>query len=118
MSAPPLCRCCGKPLPKKVTTHYPPKGAHFFDGPMSKEDCQALSNETVVSVAYHHNGRSDGVRQVRRFGTWDGESYDSVYGQGFFCTLRCAADFAAAFARRGDSTAAYVAALTKQRNGE
>jgi hypothetical protein len=118
-SAPPLCRYCGKPLAKRTSSHYVKNdkyGEPFIDSPKTKADCQKLTNETVISVAYHKRLRDgSGARHVWHYSTWDGESYESVYGAGFFCTQVCAVHFANLHAKEGQSTSVYVAALMKQR---
>ena len=107
MSAP-KCRHCGKPIRKRTTMHI--FDSHCGDiayfkvhdprlRPANKADCQALTNETVVSVRYHDQWR-DGEKIGRRlssFTTWDGESYVDP----FFCNGTCALNFAYMCARAG-----------------
>jgi hypothetical protein len=103
----PLCRYCGKPLPKRTTSRYLSKDQPAWN----REDCQHMTNEKVITVRYGLPGYTN---RVRMFTTWDERSYESVYGQGFFCTLRCASNFAGVFARLGHGTSAYYEALEKQ----
>jgi ATP-dependent phosphoenolpyruvate carboxykinase len=81
MKTPPLCRYCGKPIPKKTDIVW-------FNGikhrPASRADVQRLVNGQVVSVSWHHD-RSF----IYRAGIWDGESYADK----FFDTQTCAARF-------------------------
>jgi hypothetical protein len=113
MTAPPLCRYCGKPLAKHTVPHW--IGRDDPDPPICKEECQQRAgNLQVVSVRYggSWHGNPD-VRQVEFYSTWDGESYLRVAGH--FCTNDHAIRFAGLFAREGKATSDYVAALVKQR---
>lgn len=81
----PLCRCCGKSIPKRTDTHY---FRHDADPPMTRAEAQRRVNQQIISVNY---SRYDGMRYVHRVGVWDGATFAPVYG--YFCTLACAADF-------------------------
>lgn len=107
----PLCRCCGKPIKKATRTHWIEQREessnpvyknpndhityHWLGERMifTKEECQALTNESVVSItksryANDTPGETNPAR-IRQFTTWDGESYAS----GLFCSGTCAQTF-------------------------
>jgi hypothetical protein len=110
----PLCRYCGKPLAKLTVSHW--ITANDPDPPIDKAECQQRAGDRqVISVRYGGLWRGhEDIRKVRVYTTWDGESYESVYGAGFFDTQTCATHFANLHARDGRSTSVYVAALVKQ----
>lgn len=114
MKSGPLCRCCGKPIPKRTVNHYPKPGHGKL--PRSKEDCQRLTNHKVVSVSYHEDTpymREKGFAgTVERFSTWDGESYTDD----LFCKTACAEAFGRMAATLDAiTTKAYVAAMKRRR---
>lgn len=87
----PFCRYCGKAIRKRTNSVTCWGGKHPSGTILrSKEDCQRLSNEKVVSVSYH-----EGV--VWSFSTWDGESYVDR----FFCNDDHAKRFGYAAAKAG-----------------
>lgn len=116
----PLCRCCGKPIAKRVTANWfrlPGTGGnnldnrywktHYVDAyPTTREECQRLTNEVILTAKA---GKNTG--KISNFNSWDGESYVDP----FFCKERCAADFGRMCARSGKGTIEYIAALEKQR---
>lgn len=147
MTAPPLCRYCGKAIAKetrKVSLHDQPLDAnelnwnssHNFSRhlsvaayPKTKAECQALTNQTVVSisrgvfvkkqksretvhgnVAYYFSHDFD-KNYIGAFTEWDGESYADK----FFCSGDHAKAFGYVCAREGRCTADYNIALKKQR---
>jgi hypothetical protein len=93
----PLCGCCGKPIQKLTVMHWvtkknpsvtraPSATDHIVDQlPETREDCQRLVGDTVVTLRRTVNGA------ISRFGTWDGESWDTRYR--YFCSNSCAADY-------------------------
>lgn len=91
----PHCPCCMKPLRKRTVTVYVESrhasfhrdtewSRHLVGELHSKADCQARTNQVVVSVKYQED-------RVRQFGEWDGKTYDSA--DGIFCSGSCAAIF-------------------------
>lgn len=105
-STQPLCRCCGKKIAKWTTSAYLwnaggsnkmaderlSRNVYIDDPaawPKTKADCQKISNQTVISIQRHGDGR------VWVFAEWDGESYKD----GTFCTNNCAIDFAYGMAK-------------------
>lgn len=114
----PLCRCCGKPIPRFTRTIYVvgPNSVQTKDvvvGPLySKEDCQRHTNHRVVSVRYDdaRHDDPDQRRKVWRFTTWDGVSYEDE----FFCKGTCATRFAYVMAHAGHCTVAYKNALAQR----
>lgn len=88
---PPLCRTCGKPIPKKTVRHWFGRSAYRNEGfyvdhpekPHSKAEVQRLTNDQVVSIRKYSTG------EIYAAGTWDGESYVSEY----FCTDGCARSY-------------------------
>jgi hypothetical protein len=86
----PFCRCCGKPIRKRVITHYfgltTPRATSYSvehaEPAKTKAEAQRHLNGEVVSVRYGYQG------QVIA-GVWDGESYEDE----LFCTQTCAAAF-------------------------
>jgi hypothetical protein len=124
----PLCRYCGKPIPKRTTTVWFEETQEDVDrkaptatfyrylvgSPMTKEDAQSLVNETIVHITRgaFRNGRFDKA-YIGRASTWDGTSYTDDH----FCKRECAEDFGHIVARDRPelATAAYNAALKKQK---
>ena len=119
----PLCRYCGKPIPKRTTTvifektqeevdrHPMSQGWRYVLGqPPTKEEAQRLVNETIVSVKRHHADPS----VISSAGIWDGESYVDPY----FCNGQHAKDFAYMVARDRPNIGSdsWVNALSKQRS--
>jgi hypothetical protein len=117
---PPLCRYCGKSIPKhtrlvNIKSEYQPHGTAFSDvveGPLySKNDCERATNKQVVSVSYRTSKKHrEEEREIAHFSTWDGESYADSY----FCGGRCIARFAYFIARRGRCTNLYNAAVRRR----
>lgn len=128
MTPRPLCRCCGKPIPKRTVAYtvyltaekaeevnrWHANCGHQWSravaGPLhNKAECQAKVNGQVVSVSY--GGRSEGgqidKRRVGHFTVWDGESYADE----FFCKGSCATRFAYVMARAGRCTNLYSQAV-------
>lgn len=119
----PYCRVCGKAIakytrhvwvkPEASRSHGGTFGETMYftpeDYPLSKADCQRLTNLQVISVNYQTLYKEkpdgswlyeDGERVVDRkviyyFGTWDGESYRDE----FFCNGDHAKQFAYMAAR-------------------
>jgi hypothetical protein len=115
MTAPPLCRYCGQPIPKRTDTVFVrDPGSNLtgaVDGPLhSKEECQSKVNQTVVSVTYGPTQNGIG-RTIWSFGIWDGKSYKDKY----FCKGACATKLAYLMARDGHATLAYGAAVSRQK---
>jgi hypothetical protein len=121
-STQPLCRWCGKRIRKDTDWVYcrdqePEEkfrtaiGRYVVASPKTKAECQALVNETVVSVRRGHN--SETKDRIYSFGTWDGESYVDE----FFCTGEHAKFFGDLAVRSGlcPGTKTYAEALKKQK---
>lgn len=96
----PLCRTCGKAIPKRVETlwfgmgdvqreRYPAN--NFADMPADKASAQRFTTGRIVAVRYSVR---DGVRYVCQASAWDGASYRSAY----FCSDNHARDFGLACA--------------------
>jgi len=117
----PLCRCCGKSIPKRTITYHvmePDSVQSISESPFwktvrpphrltSKAECQRYTNHPIVSVRYSdYKGR-----HVTSFSAWDGESYEDP----FFCNGTCARDFAYLMARGGLCTTTYEKAVEKRR---
>ena len=88
----PLCKVCGKPVPKRWTHHAfgrPEKEQHEFwrtytEKPATQEEAQRLvGNRPIVSTS----GWMGAIDSAK---TWDGESYE--WG-GHFHSQGCAARF-------------------------
>jgi hypothetical protein len=81
---PPLCKVCGRPVPKHTQWHSWSRSA---DGPapLSKAAFQATRNDIVVSVSWNHDRTG-----LAHASTWDGETY--AWG-GHFHAQSCAAIF-------------------------
>lgn len=97
----PLCRYCGKPIPK--VTHCVWFGAtterrdrystHLAaPEPATKAEAQRLVNQRIVSVRRNSYGAGNGL--INQVTTWDGESYRDQH----FCNQAHAADFGRAAA--------------------
>jgi hypothetical protein len=109
----PLCRYCGKGIPKETHAHFfrqarPSMGGwstNHPEEPTSKSEAQRLINEKVISVR-HHGGH------VYAASSWDGESWKDE----LFCTQKCAALFgrAAAYHKSGLAMPAYHEAVAKR----
>jgi hypothetical protein len=107
----PLCRYCGKPIPKRTTSlifgQSTISNSDYWKTidakPVTREDAQRHSNLPLVSVRYHDYPS----RHVTSASTWDGESYVDEY----FCNGDHAKRFAYVMARNGDSTKAYAEAM-------
>jgi hypothetical protein len=128
-STQPLCRYCGKPIPKWTERVYfgcapneVERGRGRAEQPANKVEAQRYINGDVVSVEYSTaayvdaGGTSirtiDVPRYVRSAGVWDRETYIDE----FFCKGEHAKDFGAACARNGTlSMPAYRQALERQR---
>lgn len=122
---PPLCRCCGKPIAKRVDQVW--FGSNLGDSdlrketfPRSKQEVQTLVNGTVISVRWQRFGDSEIVSSNRAkaggdyifcASVWDGVSYDDE----FFCSTRCTRDLAYACAREGRVFGAYNKAIEAQK---
>lgn len=116
----PLCRWCAKLIKKHTMTVHIAKEPASHHGqssfsryvypdvwPMTKADCQKLTNQNVVSVKRHHS--DDG--RISSFGEWDGESYDDQ----FFCSGPCARSMGyAACAGRDMASKAWIGAMRKR----
>lgn len=91
MKTKPYCRYCGEPISKYTeatwvakapcTLPKPVPRTLYIDPdklPRSKEDCERLTNNQVISVSYSYEFE-DGVRTSRKyvacFTTWDGVTY-------------------------------------------
>lgn len=133
----PLCRSCGKPIPKhtrhfRVTTkltdlekdqnnrgddEYRLRILQVDAFPTNKKELQKLTNAKVVSVGYtrikdHWDDEHWKEQYISEFTTWDGESYRDAY----FCnSTRCAVKFAYMTATGPVQSVAYCDALKKQR---
>ena len=133
----PFCRWCGKAIPKRTTyvaVNDPTSTARPADSefwrhiypeqrPTSKDECQKLTNEKVVSVHYDYAEQNwigeypnrklveSGARKVRDFRTWDGESYIDE----FFCNGQHANWFGYAAAAKGLAMPKYNEAVRKKR---
>lgn len=117
MTAGPLCRYCGQPIPKRTQHIWVRDADRLMDGgptkyvlgPLyTKADCQRHSNHQVVSVSYRTPGAppDGGRRRVSHFTVWDGESYADE----FFCKGACAQLFGRLMARGGHCTTLYTEA--------
>lgn len=118
----PLCRCCGKPIPKHTETvfvrdpgcpeHQMVPGA--VAGPLhSKDECRERTSQIVINVRFF----ADHVKYRRRvsyFTTWDGVSYADQ----FFCSGPCRDLFAYACASDGRCLPPYNAAMRRLRDIE
>lgn len=109
----PLCRCCGKQLPKnssvvwverhRSTLHKPTKYSSYVyvnedNHPRTKEDCRQWSNFPILSISrgVYLNSvlRSDLVHSFR---VWPDNMYVAHYG--YFCSNHCAGCWAEVAAR-------------------
>lgn len=119
---PPLCRYCGKPIPKRTTTVHFEKTQQDVDKhpmmkwwryvvgqPTNKAEAQRLVNEPIVSIRRHYADPN----LIASVGIWDGESYVDP----FFCNGQHAKDFAYVIARDkpGLGTNSWAEAINKQR---
>ena len=124
MNAPPLCRYCGKPLRKWTERLWcyreePSTEAQRRVGVVgvfrSRAELQTVTNKQVVSIDRYLDNqhyREKGLAgMIHSFGVWDGETYESVSGAGYFDTQRCAVAFARLVVREIGSAEAYRAAL-------
>lgn len=114
----PLCRGCGKPIPKwtdHVWVRNPDSiqnraTSRHVMGPLhSRDDCQRLVNERVVSVRYWGAGDN---RHVSYFSVWDGESWADE----FFCGGPCRDRLAYGAARAGQVMPEYNEAMRRRAN--
>ena len=104
----PLCRCCGKPIPKATRSQYfsdrpnTPHAICLDKLPANKAEAQRYINQAVIGVSRHRDG-------VYAAAIWDGESYKDD----LFCKDRCAVTFGRLAARSQPDlqTVAYVRAL-------
>lgn len=117
----PLCKCCGKPVPKRMVTHNfgvtrdrssSPWWRHHPEKPLSRDELQRLVNGEIVSLKMSWRGESP--RYIESANVWDGESY--VWG-GHFHAQGCAATFGQSMAELfPDYTmSAYKAAMAKRK---
>lgn len=96
MKSAPLCKNCGKPLPKiiemkSVRTHEQAArgigGRDWLTADLyTPEDVKRVTNAAKITKITYNCGNSG--PNVSSFSTWDGESYRRD-----FCTIRCAAEF-------------------------
>jgi hypothetical protein len=92
----PRCLSCGMPIPRQTTTVFAPGppgqpiAGWKYDGPGE-----------VINKRFAHVTLPNGEREQRLWCVfiWNRESYETK--SGFFCTMRCAADFAMEAARAG-----------------
>jgi hypothetical protein len=112
----PLCRWCGKPIPKWTRNLYfgqsPRSDAFsrsFAEKPANREDAQRLVNEKIVSVRYWDT--PDEPRHVHMASSWDGESYTDQ----FFHSADCARAMGYAAAHNGWTAEAYDTATAARR---
>jgi hypothetical protein len=92
----PLCKVCGKPVPKKTVSHcfgvtdrsgYATLIYHP-EKPATRADAQRLINGQIISMKM--SWRSEEPRYVASVNAWDGETYE--WG-GHFHAQGCAARF-------------------------
>ena len=114
---PPLCHCCGKPIPKQNDWHFVSNTgeiSHGYNiaGPLySKADCQRKTNHRVISLSYRTPFTTKAEqRSVASFTTWDGESYKDE----FFCSGPCIERFAYLMALAGRCSNLYNQAIAKR----
>jgi hypothetical protein len=93
---PPHCCNCGTPI-AKVTRMIMFGGSNYrderFDGkPKTRAEAQKYTNGVITS---HRRSTGEAGGYISSINVWDGESYADE----FFCTNRCAIDFARHFAR-------------------
>ena len=122
----PLCRYCGKKIAKRPTTVWLETKERDFPSnfrfsrylvvselPRTKEDCQKLTNKTVISISrqvkYDYETDTRSKEFIRSFNEWDGESYIDNY----FCNGGHAKRFAYAVASAGLGSKAYNEAKEK-----
>ena len=121
-STQPLCRYCGKRIRKDPSWVYvrdeePEEkfksaiGRYVVASPTTRAECQALVNETVVSVRRGHTNETKS--RIYSFGVWDGESYVDE----FFCTGEHAQFFGYLAIRYGlcPGTKKYTDAIKQQK---
>lgn len=90
----PLCKVCGKPIPKVTTTHEFGRdkplswGVGHPEKPTTRAEVQRLVNGVVLSTT--KSWRGDGPQFIQSANVWDGESY--AWG-GHFHAQSCAAQF-------------------------
>lgn len=124
-AAQPLCRFCGRKIAKRTTTVWVPHDQR--ETILTIADAQRLSNLQVVSIsrtdsdAFKRMRREVGRRgeplpksPIRKFSTWDGESYVDK----FFCNGDHARRFAYAAVQWDDgrlAMPAYREAVKAQR---
>lgn len=143
----PLCKCCGKPIPKATDwvdfncDPEPIEGSGVKRGrsecPKTKAEAQALLNLTVLAVrkgkrrAYStttlEEGRFTNPAGARPFrsSTQTGETIISAasvwdgesYVEEHFCKLACSATFGMVMAKAGHCTVAYLEARKAQAMG-
>jgi hypothetical protein len=97
----PLCKVCGKPVPKTTSYHEfgvehisrSPSWVCHPEKPATREEAQRLVNGQIISIKM--SWRGDSPRYVARANVWDGESYE---WDGNFHAQSCAAAFGAAMA--------------------
>lgn len=84
---PPLCRCCGKPVPKKTVWKT---WNRYEDAPKTKAEAAARSNMKMISADFHsyHSDHSEPFIFSATY--WDGVSYK---WSGHFHAQSCAAEF-------------------------
>lgn len=107
----PLCKCCGKPVPKKIIWKSWARASD--DPPKSKAEAAArFSNYQMVSAKLHSYGDMKD-QFVFSASFWDGESYE--WG-GHFHAQGCAARFGLGMAEKfpAYSMPAYKEALVEQ----
>jgi hypothetical protein len=82
------CLQCGENLRPKTNHHR--MGYEIQDNhPRSIEDCQRMTNQTVIAIHSYGINREERWGLVEWFETWDGESLHDPY----FCDSKCAAKF-------------------------
>jgi len=125
----PLCRYCGKPIPKRTTTlrFVDELKSHMTNDqftiyvvgtPQTKAEAQRLTNLEVVSVQRGCNpwGKDSQLEYITSVGVWDGERYADPY----FCNGQHAKDFAymIAKARPTLGSETWASAIERQRAKE
>lgn len=121
---PPLCRWCGKAIPKKTRTLHFEATEHpshksvaewadysYGPRPATKAEAQTRTNALVVSV--QRVGYGTDATLIRSVGTWDGESYRDPY----FCNGDHARSFGYMMAKEHprSGTGDWVIAWDRQR---
>lgn len=95
----PLCKVCGKPIPKVGVSHEFGRnrpvswGVGHPEKPKTLAEAQRLVNGQIISIK--KSWRSDGPQWIESANVWDGESYA---WDGHFHAQSCAAQFGRAMA--------------------